>query len=49
MLGVTTRGSLGHAADMFSDAEPTSYRQASITLAEIASKTPFAALTCPSG
>lgn len=40
VLGVTTRGSLGHAADIFRDAEPTSYEQASITLAEIASVAP---------
>lgn len=40
VLGVTTRGSLGHAADIFQDAEPTSYEQASITLAEIASIAP---------
>ncbi|WP_192385777.1 hypothetical protein [Mesorhizobium silamurunense] len=25
ILGVTTRGSLGHAADLYRDAEPTSY------------------------
>ncbi len=40
ILGVTTRGSLGHAADMFQEAEPTHYEQASITLAEIASQAP---------
>lgn len=40
VLGVTTRGSLGHAADMYREAEPSSYEQASITLAEIASVAP---------
>lgn len=40
VLGVTTRASLGHAAEMFRDAEPTSYEQASIGLAEIASLAP---------
>lgn len=40
VLGVTTRGSLAHAADMYRDAEPSSFEQASITLAEIASVTP---------
>jgi hypothetical protein len=40
VLGVTTRGSLVHAADMYHDAEPTSYEQASISLAEIASEAP---------
>ncbi len=41
VLGVTTRGSLGHAADMYSDAEPNSLEDASITLAEIASEAPI--------
>lgn len=40
ILGVTSRGSLGHAADMYHDAEPTPYEEASITLAEIASVAP---------
>lgn len=40
VLGVTTRGSLGHAADMYQEAEPNPYEQASITLAEIASQAP---------
>ncbi|MFK3667544.1 hypothetical protein ACI2JN_20095 [Ochrobactrum teleogrylli] len=40
VFGLTTRGSLGHAADIFQDAEPTSYEKASITLAEIASQAP---------
>jgi hypothetical protein len=40
ILGVTTRGSLGHAADMYRDAEPTPYEKASISLAEIASLAP---------
>ncbi len=40
VLGVTMRGSLGHAADMYRDAEPNKYEQASVTLAEIASAAP---------
>jgi hypothetical protein len=40
VLGVTTRGSLGHAADMYQEAEPSSYEQASVTLAETASVSP---------
>lgn len=40
VLGVTTRGSLGYAADMYQDAEPTSYEQASIGLAKITSDVP---------
>jgi hypothetical protein len=40
VLGVTTRGSLGYAADMFNEAEPTQYEQASLSLAEIASVAP---------
>lgn len=40
VLGVTTRGSLGHAADMFQDADPSPYEHASISLAELASEAP---------
>jgi hypothetical protein len=40
VLGVTVRGSLGHAADMYHEAEPTQYEQASLTLAEIVSVAP---------
>lgn len=40
VLGITTRGSLVHAADMYRDAEPNSYEEASITLSEIASQAP---------
>lgn len=40
VLGMTTRGSLGHAADLYRDAEPTPYEKASISLAEIASASP---------
>ncbi|WP_209651019.1 MULTISPECIES: hypothetical protein [Methylobacterium] len=40
VLGITTRGSLGHAADIFQDAEPTQYENASLTLAELASTAP---------
>jgi len=41
ILGVTTRSSLGHAADMYREAEPTTYEEASIALAEIASVAPI--------
>jgi hypothetical protein len=41
VLGVTTRGSLGHAAEMYREADPAPYEQASITLAEIASQAPI--------
>jgi hypothetical protein len=40
VLGVTTRGSLGNASDMYYDADPTPYEKASIFLAEIASAAP---------
>jgi len=40
ILGVTTRGSLRHATDIYQEAEPNPYEEASITLAEIASETP---------
>lgn len=40
VLGVTTRGALSNAADMFQDAEPTPYEEASISLAEITSEAP---------
>lgn len=35
IFGVNTRASLGHAADIFHDAEPSSYELASLTLAEM--------------
>lgn len=41
ILGVTTRGSLGHATDIYNEAEPSAYEEASITLAEIASQAPI--------
>lgn len=41
ILGVTTRGSLGHATDIYNEAEPSTYEEASITLAEIASEAPI--------
>jgi hypothetical protein len=41
VLGVTTRGSLIHAAELYQEAEPTPYEQASISLAEIASDAPI--------
>lgn len=40
VLGVTTRGALTHAADIYRDADPGPYEQASLTLAEIASESP---------
>jgi len=41
ILGVTTRGSLGHADDIYRAADPSRYEEASITLAEIASEAPI--------
>lgn len=41
ILGVTTRGSLVHASDIYSEAEPNAYEDASITLAEMASEAPI--------
>ena len=41
ILGVTIRGSLGHATDIYNEAEPNTYEEASITLAEIASEAPI--------
>ena len=41
VLGVTTRGSLGQAADMYQEADPNRYEQASLALAEIASIAPI--------
>lgn len=40
VLGVTTRGALSQASDIFQDAEPNDYEQASLTLAELASARP---------
>lgn len=40
VLGVTTRGSLGQAADIYADASPSKYEEASISLAELASQSP---------
>ncbi|HDS1709068.1 hypothetical protein [Pseudomonas putida] len=40
VLGVTTRGALSQASDIFSDAEPNDYEQASLTLAELTSAQP---------
>ena len=40
VLGITTRGSLQHASDLFHDAEPSAYEKASIDLGEIASRAP---------
>lgn len=40
VLGITTRGALAQAADIYKDAAPTAFEDASLTLAEIASDTP---------
>lgn len=40
VLGLTTRGSLGHAADLYNDAAPKIFEHASLDLAEIASHQP---------
>jgi hypothetical protein len=40
VLGITSRGALGHASDIFDEAEPSPFEQASITLAEKASIAP---------
>ncbi len=40
VLGVTTRACLGHAANIFQAAQPNDFEQASLTLAEIASRSP---------
>ena len=40
VLGVTSIGSLGHAVDIYEDAEPKRYERASLDLAEIASVAP---------
>lgn len=40
ILGVTTRSALIHAVDVYQDAEPTPYEQASLNLAEIVSQSP---------
>ena len=41
ILGMTTRGALAHAADIFSDSEPSDTERASIDLAEKTSKAPL--------
>ncbi len=41
ILGITTRGALRHAADIFTDLEPSKIEIASIDLAEIASEAPI--------
>lgn len=41
VLGITTRGALGHAANIFSDSEPSINEKASIGLAEKSSNTPL--------
>lgn len=40
ILGVTTRAALSQASDIFQDAEPSKYEQASLTLAELAATEP---------
>ncbi|WP_438392335.1 hypothetical protein [Caballeronia sp. DA-9] len=42
VLGVNTRNVLGHASDIFDDAEPASHEIASIALGELASVAPIA-------
>ena len=41
VLGVTPTGALGHAVDVFSDAQPSAYEHASLNLAEMASQSPI--------
>lgn len=41
VIGLTTRGALSHAADIYREAEPTKYEDAAITLAEISSDSPL--------
>ena len=41
VLGITTRGALGHAASIFSDSKPSVIEEASIGLAEKTSNTPL--------
>lgn len=41
VLGVTTRGALSHAADIYRDASPEPFEEASLTLAEMASEAPL--------
>jgi hypothetical protein len=41
ILGITTRGTLAHAADFFVDAHPTQIEYAAITLAEACSQEPL--------
>jgi len=40
VLGVTTRGVLGHAADLFEDASPSKYERAALAIGETASVEP---------
>jgi len=40
VIGLTTRGALSHAADIFKEAEPSKFEDASITLAELSSESP---------
>ncbi|MAB23625.1 MAG: hypothetical protein CMK78_04520, partial [Pseudomonadales bacterium] len=40
VLGVTTRGVLSHAADIFNDAHPKSHERAAIAIGEMASHAP---------
>lgn len=42
VLGVNTRGVLGHAADIFDDSAPKSHERAAINLGELASTSPLA-------
>ncbi|MCT8285834.1 hypothetical protein NYQ43_09015 [Xanthomonas translucens pv. translucens] len=40
VLGITTRAALGHAAEIYKEADPSAYEDAAITLAEMASESP---------
>src|SRR5690606_18247205 len=41
VLGVTTRGALGHAADLFEEADPNKYERAAIELGDAVSVEPI--------
>lgn len=41
LLGITTRGTLGHAAEFYYESDPNQFENASIALAEMASKVPM--------
>jgi hypothetical protein len=41
VLGITTRATLSHASDILTDAEPTTYEEAALELAELTSESPL--------